>query len=390
MPNLFAQAAGNVNAANIWWDAPTGGSNVPFASITASDVLYANNRAITLNVNVTVAQIRNDVNGTGATAGGGFTLNDGVTLTAAVVGGNASAFLVTVALNATCSIVGSITGAGASFAAVTMSNSGASLTVTGSVTGGTSSSAGIAVGSTACNLTVNGTVNGSAITGSFGAIHLTGNSTVVVNGDVTGGSVSTAGFGVFAQAGTMTVNGTVTGGSQGPGASFTTNATANIRRAKGNGFGPGSSGLSSAVGVASTQTPTVTISEIEYGARGQSPTSGPVFLNDVSTNVAVFVRTNLTTKTLVDNAAAADFPANSNVRSGVVFANGNRTGTCAVPAASSVASGVSVDATVGTAVLTSAAAQSACAAALTAFASGRLADVATVASTGQQIADAGV
>jgi hypothetical protein len=58
-----------------------------------------------------------------------------------------------------------------------------------------------------------------------------------------------------------------------------------------------------------------------------------------------------------DNSLGQAAPAN--VRSGIVYANGNLTGTCAVPAASSVASGVPVDATTGTAVLTAADVQSA-------------------------------
>ena len=48
-------------------------------------------------------------------------------------------------------------------------------------------------------------------------------------------------------------------------------------------------------------------------------------------------------------------PIAANVRSGVSYGGGNLTGTCAVPAAGSVALGVPVDATTGTAVLTPAA-----------------------------------
>jgi hypothetical protein len=52
-------------------------------------------------------------------------------------------------------------------------------------------------------------------------------------------------------------------------------------------------------------------------------------------------------------------PIAANVRSGVVYGGGNLTGTCAVPAAGSVALGVPVDAGFGTAVLTTANVQSA-------------------------------
>ena len=49
--------------------------------------------------------------------------------------------------------------------------------------------------------------------------------------------------------------------------------------------------------------------------------------------------------------AAADAPIATNVRSGIVYLNGNITGTMAIPAASSVTAGVLVDNTVGTAAL---------------------------------------
>jgi len=52
-----------------------------------------------------------------------------------------------------------------------------------------------------------------------------------------------------------------------------------------------------------------------------------------------------------DNGAFGN-PIAANVRSGVSYGGGNLTGTCAVPAAGSVALGVPVDATTGTAVLT--------------------------------------
>jgi hypothetical protein len=95
-----------------------------------------------------------------------------------------------------------------------------------------------------------------------------------------------------------------------------------------------------------------------------------------------------TKKTLVDPISTGFYPAVGDVRSGTSYAGGTRTGTLAVPAASLVAAGVAVDNTTGTAAITSTAMQTACSSALTAFASGRLADVATTATTGQQIADA--
>jgi hypothetical protein len=67
-------------------------------------------------------------------------------------------------------------------------------------------------------------------------------------------------------------------------------------------------------------------------------------LNGTGTYVDMFTADNS-----LGQASVAD------VRSGTVYASGLLTGTCAVPVASSVASGVPVDATVGSAVLTAAA-----------------------------------
>ncbi len=88
-----------------------------------------------------------------------------------------------------------------------------------------------------------------------------------------------------------------------------------------------------------------------------SPVSGTgIRLKKLGSNVAVFNYCDTAgAKTLIDASSNAAMPAASNVRSGVSYASGALTGTCAVPAAGSVALGVPVDNTAGTAVLTPAA-----------------------------------
>ena len=94
-----------------------------------------------------------------------------------------------------------------------------------------------------------------------------------------------------------------------------------------------------------------------------------------------------------DNATFGQ-PAISNVRAGVVYGGGILTGTCAVPAAGSVALGVPVDNTTGTAILTQANVQSAVWNTLTSSLTTagsigeRLKNAATVATTGEQLATA--
>jgi hypothetical protein len=108
-----------------------------------------------------------------------------------------------------------------------------------------------------------------------------------------------------------------------------------------------------------------------------APTQIPTYCEVAASNGST--KRNLFTS---DNIPAGNYPTAANVRSGTVYGpNLENTGSLAVPSASSVALGVAVDNTTGTAVLTSANVQTA----LGAFSSGRLSNVATVDSTGAQI-----
>ena len=77
MATILAAQNGNWNSTSTW----TGGV-VP----GAGDVAVANTRTVTVNVSVTCTEIRNDTTG-GATAGGSFTLSNGITLTGDVYAG---------------------------------------------------------------------------------------------------------------------------------------------------------------------------------------------------------------------------------------------------------------------------------------------------------------
>jgi len=191
----------------------------------------------------------------------------------------------------------------------------------------------------------------------------------------------------------VTITGIATAGSTNgaEGARNAVGGVLNVGRAKGNDFGIGSTGIVAGVGVTSGQTSVTKVKEIEYGTRGQSPTSGPIYLDSDLTNVAVFVNYPTGTKTLSDpNNTAGLSPADTDVRSGVVYNNGNDTGSAYIPAASSVGFGVPVDATTGTAVLTASAIFDTLTSTMTTSGSigERLANVSTVAVTGQQITNA--
>jgi len=130
------------------------------------------------------------------------------------------------------------------------------------------------------------------------------------------------------------------------------------------------------------------IEELEYGEYGMSPTAGTgIRLKKVSSNAAVFNYVDAgAAKTLVD-ATQGQMPAATDVRDGVSYASGALTGTCAVPAAGSVALGVPVDATTGTAALTPADVWDTLTSSLTTAGSigERLKNSASVASTGDQL-----
>ena len=363
MPTYFARKSGNINAADVWATTPSGtAAAVTFAS---GDVLMANSFTITVNVSTDLGgtgQVRNDTTG-GATAGGSFTLSDGVTLTANIYGGTVAFQCVTANPVTNQYIVGNVFGGiGGSSSAHGISTgiSTGTLTITGNLTGGAGLSAGTsAVNNVSANLVVSGNVIGSSNTafGTGDGIRLTGAGNCTVTGNVTGGSHATN-YGVrVTGAGNITVIGQAQGGVAAPAINNESTGQVTVTRAVGNGFGGGSVGLSAAFGVSNvaSQSSITIVEQIEFGTLGQSPVNGRIRLKKMGTNVAVFNFCDTAgAKTLIDATANAEMPAATDVRSGVSYASGAATGSCAVPAASSVAFGVPVDATTGTATLTAA------------------------------------
>jgi hypothetical protein len=134
-----------------------------------------------------------------------------------------------------------------------------------------------------------------------------------------------------------------------------------VVRAVGNDHGPSATGTANVAALNSAVAGSLTyVQELEFGSRGNAPISGPIMLTGASSNIARFLLEGGGQKTLIDSDSVSGVvPAIANVRQGTVYDSGNKTGTLAVPAAGSVALGVSVDNTTGTAVLTEAAVRSA-------------------------------
>ena len=359
MPTYFARKAGNINASDVWATAPSGtAAAVTFAS---GDVLIANSFAIAVNVSTDLGatgQVRNDTTG-GATTGGNFTLANGVTLTANIFASGALTQCVILTGSNSANIVGNFSSVGGFNNQAAAVNSGSGiLNVTGNANGTSAASNSPTINNTSLG-TINFSGNLTGGSGTGAAIGNTSGSTgaISITGIVTGGSASPGALNSSSTA-TITINGTAVGGSGFAGAVNGNNSNMLVTRACGNAYGPGNTaGLTAQVGVSNTGLGIVEIEQLEYGTNGMSPTSGTgIRLKKLSSNVAVFNYCNTAgAKTLIDATQNAAMPAATDVRSGVSYASGAQTGSCAVPAAGSVALGVPVDNTTGTAVLTPAA-----------------------------------
>jgi hypothetical protein len=386
MANYFARKAGNINATDVWATTPAGSAADVFSTFTSSDVLHSNNFAITVNVSTTVGEVRND-NANSATAGGNFTLNNGVTLTANVFAGSTSTACVQMASSNSATVVGNATAATGS--AISTSSTG-TLTVTGNITGGSSSNAGLVNGGTG---TASITGNSTGGTASF-ATGVTNSSsgTTNITGNVLAGSAASS-FGARNTAGgTFNITGSATATASAAGASNESTGLMTMIRAVGNSYGIGAAGgtvLAAGVNSANVASDT-RAEELEYGPNGGPPTTGAVRIVSGTNNKCLVTLTTSAQKTLADPSDGTGQANEADVRSGTSYALGNKTGTCSVPAAGSVALGVAVDATTGTAVLTPAAVWDALTSGMTTSGSigARLKNAATLDSTGQQLADA--
>jgi hypothetical protein len=390
MALIVSAATGNFNATATWV-----GGVVP----TIDDEAQASTGH---TVTITATTACNLVSNAGT---GKFVLNSGVILTANVQhkgSTNATNCVEYSGTGANAKIIGNITSGtafgrnavnntgagtleiqgncvGGSDASAVVNSVGGSVIITGNLTGGSAATGYALSNSQIGSVTISGNATGSAISAinnaSTGSITLHGNviggtaagsagvrnastaTSVTITGTCTGGTNATASGIINVLTGSVTLNGSAIGGtgtSAGPGVQNSSTGNVFITRAVGNGFGPGSTGISAAVGVANAGLGVVEIQALEYGTFGMSPTSGTgIRLKKSNSNVAVYKFCDSAgAKTLIDATANAAMPAATDVRIGVSYASGALSGSCAVPAAGSVALGVPVDATTGTAVLT--------------------------------------
>jgi len=416
MATYYARKSGNINATDIWATDPKGIATA--VTFDPSDILVSNSFTITVNVSVNVSQVTNTTIG-GAVTGGSFALQNGVTLTANVVGGNSVCVSFSVAgSSSSATIIGNITNGtnflGSSTGVLSQTSPG-TLTIIGDITGG-----------------VGGGNNNYLVTVSAGTLNIIGNCSLVtasaayfftianlgvsaiinITGNINSFGSSTGGC-VWVAAGVINITGNITGGSNAIGAMQAGNTTATLSVVgtvtAGNG-GAGVSMLTNATGTisingtlqASTNSAAVTgttgfiylTGPFLCASNGRVANAATVWRWNSSLNPNTYIQiptSNLSAnRNFVTPENVTGMPSANNVRLGVSYAGNTLTGTCAVPPSGAVAFGVPVDNTTGTALLTPADFWNYNTSLITASGSigERLKNCATIASVGQQLSDA--
>jgi hypothetical protein len=386
MANIRAQANGNWTETATWF-----GGVVP----TASDDVYSNTFTVTIDTSPTVLSISNAA-ATGVTAGGGFSLNNGVNLTCTNTLTTCVSGLLQFSLgagNAATITANSSFGGVPSSATVISNSSGGTLNYVGNVGYVSSSSQARIINNIAggtVNITGNvsaGGGNGGSVTitvlnAASGIVNITGsvssstntvsaNSTTCIT-NASNGIINITGSCILSHIGfTGFINNSSTGQIAIIGSVFNNTTDTNT-------VSNSSSGTLTINGTVTAQN---TVPVIAAGSVTQNTfLTGPFIgtaLGVVANNAArwrwiasvgsSYMTVPNSTATGYKNLFTADFSGSgsgqaavTNVRSGTVYGPANElTGTCAVPGASSVASGIPVDATTGTAVLTATALRSA-------------------------------
>lgn len=323
MADKWAVANGNWSAGATW-----NGGTVP----QAGDNVYANGKAVTVDAGLTtpvVGRLSTEANaGLGVAAGGSFSARDGCTIQATnIVAGGSHCVLVNDSISFSV-LAATVTGsATAQAAGVYMQSSGTCTATVGAVYGGAYNN-----------------INSSGFHVSSG--------TLVFTGDAVGSSTNSSACGIQITSATgHVITGTAKGGAGGaPGVQNGAGGQVQISTAQSNNYP--NDGVTTG-GVGSNQlnnSGSVLLDAMVFGSGGWHPVAGRHFVRDAGTNFVQMRQANNGAVTTIGDVPN-DYPAPSDVRSGVSYDFGAKTGTCAVPPAGSVALGVPVDATVGTAAL---------------------------------------
>jgi hypothetical protein len=291
-------------------------------------------------------------------AGGSFTLADTYTLTADIYAGATAGMIFSANSPAVASVVGNVTASGiAGSHGILISGTG-TLNVTGYIRGLNGGAVAVGINNNSSGtLNLTGDASGGSITNTYGVANSSTGVVVMVGNAFPSASTSASAAIINLAGGSCTITGNVTGGLSAAGAA---NQTAGTFTIIGN-----VTASTNAVGFQSTNNAAlnrISGSLFDSATGYQAIFSLRLNLNTPVTNGEI--RRSLNGSSTFQSFYTADFSgfgqaSVSDVRSGVSYAAGALTGTAAIPAAGSVALGVPVDATTGTAVLTAANVQTA-------------------------------
>jgi hypothetical protein len=346
----FAQnSTVNIDSANQWNDVADGSGNfLTFGDLDPADILVANAKtSITCNVSFTCLRITTS-DADGGTAGGGFLLAAGVTVTADVVAGT-TICLTRSAAGDESFVVGDVTGGSGANTIGVRNTSTATLTITGNVTGGSGGGAYGADNTSTGTIAITGNMTGGSGGNAFGARN-NSTGTLTIAGDVTGGSGSNALGAGNNSTGTLNIVGSVTGGSS-------SNATGALNAASGR-----INIIGDCIASASASAVSGSLTGIMYvngdfiaNANGNTALGGGIIVIDDDSAMSHTYRMldefgvagprSLFTANTLDPTVV---PIEADVRFGVDYAASERTGTLRVPAPEFVSQGVLTDDTVGT------------------------------------------
>jgi hypothetical protein len=365
----YAVANGNWSSTATW-----NGGTLP----TSADDVYANNFTVTVDQNVTVLSLRNTA-GAPAVAGGIFVLTNGVSVNATgtgLVNNSGTTTLIDFTLASPNSATVTSTNISGSGGNPNTLNAVVRLSGTGTLT----LNSNWAINNTVVAITANGifnlngsgghvsaitTQNGINITAVSATLNWVGNmtfvrtdswgyisnnggaitSTVNITGNIKG-SESTQGFGV-ATGGILNVTGTVSSApastsgvaiAGGVGSTITVNGITQSNNAR-------------VLAISSTGLLTISGQIICVNECYPISCTRTRLSNSLPTQITFQTDVVATNKTLYSAGTALGNPAVTDVRDGTTYASGALTGTLKVPSASSVAVGVPVDNTTGTAII---------------------------------------
>jgi hypothetical protein len=396
MANVYAVKSGNWSDTTVW---NTG------ALPTSADDVYSNNFTVTINQNITVLSLRN-TSATGITAGGGYSITGNFTITAPNLI-KSTPTLITYSGTGTININASVINQSEQQNGYLNITSNGNVNWVGNITNFIGTNARYVINKLGTGkLTFTGDIstttiaNAAVIHVNAGDFEMTGNITIAsASFNFVSVGVSFQSTGSCIITGTLTNNSTATGGSIN---NMTTcvsfaNGTASYFKHIGSMINNSVSGV--CLHAINGNAINILTGPFVCSSNGIVPfivlrmhyqiTMGSYFeFRDSSTNGALPPAAPAPATQLVAPSTVVDSPIPANVRDGVSYALNTLTGTLKVPAAGSVALGVPVDNTTGTAVLTPAAVWDAATSSLTTSGSigERLKNASTVDTTGDQLA----